>query len=93
MCGRARGYQKGDTVAFYGSSFRKTIENDYVSGLSITCGSNPRQHVWTYAAGISEKDNSVDNCPCTQYPGCTPPSFVGNHYYCESASITHVVSG
>ena len=92
VCGRARGYQKGDTVAFYGSIF-STIEDDYVSGLSITYGSSPRKHVWTYAAGISEKDNRVDNCSCTQYPGRAPPSFVDNHYYCESASITRVVSG
>ena len=48
VCGRARRYQKGDTVAFYGSSFSKTIENDYVSGLSITYSSNPRKHVWCW---------------------------------------------
>ena len=86
VCGRARGYQKGDTVAFYGSSFNKTIENDYVSGLSITYSSNPRKHVWTFAVGISQKEDlKIDNCPCNQYPGRAPPSFVGNHYYCQSA--------
>ena len=93
VCGRARGYQKGDTVAFYGSSFSKTIENDYVSGLSITYGQNPREHIWTYAAGIRKNSYSNDNCPCTQNPGRAPPSFVGNHYYCESAPINTVVSG
>ena len=93
VCGRARGYQKGWTVGFYGSSFSKTIENDYVSGLSITYGSNPRKHVWTFAAGISEKKNTRDNCPCTQYPGRAPPSFVGNDYYCESATIDSGVHG
>ena len=38
VCGRARGYQKGDTVAFYGSEafINRTIDQDYVSGLSIT---------------------------------------------------------
>ena len=47
VCGRARGYQKGDTVAFYGSQppYSKTIDQSYVSGLSITYGSNPRQHI------------------------------------------------
>ena len=44
MCRRARGYQKGDTVAFYGS----TIDEDYVSGF-INQGSNPRQHIMTNA--------------------------------------------
>ena len=93
VCGRARGYQKGDTVAFYGSSFGKTIENDYVSGLSITYSNNPRKHVWTFAVGISENHNTQDNCPCTQYPCRAPPSFVGNNYYCESATIDYGVSG
>ena len=86
ICGRARGYQKGDSVAFYGSSFSKTIENDYVSGLSITYSSNPRKHVRTFAVGISQKEDlKIDNCLCNQYPGHAPPSFVGYHYYCQSA--------
>ena len=93
VCGRARGYQKGDTVAFYGSSFSKTIENDYVSGLSITYGLNPRQHIWTFAAGIRERPPSNDNCPCTINPGRAPLSFVSNHYYCESAPVDTVISG
>ena len=45
VCWRARGYQKGDTVAFYGTGHRRTIDEDYVSGLSITYDSNPRQHI------------------------------------------------
>ena len=37
VCGRARGYQKGKTYAFYRthSSYSRTIDQDYVSGLSI----------------------------------------------------------
>ena len=88
VCGRARGYQKGDTAAFYGSLrvYDKTIDQDYVSGLSITYSSNPRKHVWTFAVGISQKEDvKRNNCPCNQYPGQAPPSFVGNHYYCQSA--------
>ena len=67
VCGRARGYQKGDIVAFYGSTFSKTIENDCTSGLSITYGSDPRKHVWTFTVGISENSSTHqrDNCPCT----------------------------
>ena len=25
-------------------------------------------------------------CPCAKYPGPAPPSFVGDHYYCESGN-------
>ena len=32
VCGRARGYQKGDTRAFYGSLFNIAIDRVYVSG-------------------------------------------------------------
>ena len=87
VCGRARGYQKGDTLAFYGSdpSLNKTIDEDYVSGLSITYSSNPRQHIWTFASGHGERNSYQYNCPCSVYGGYSP-SFVGNNYYCESAS-------
>ena len=89
VCGRARGYQKGDTVAFYGSQpyYSKTIDESYVSGLSITYNSNPRQHIWTFASGRGERYNNPWNCPCSVYGGYSPSSFVGNDYYCESGSV------
>ena len=46
VCGRARGYQKGDVYGFWGSTTTqgKTIDGSYVDGLSITHGSGPRHH-------------------------------------------------
>ena len=89
VCGRARGYQKGDTLAFYGShpSFNSGIDEGYVSGLSITYNSNPRQHIWTYASGLAERYVGIWGCPCTTTAAHSPPSFVGNNYYCESAPL------
>ena len=89
VCGRARRYQKGDSVAFYGSQFhsKNAIDQDYVSGLSITYSSNPRQHIWTFASGRGERYNSQYNCPCSVNGGYSPSSFVGNNYYCESGSV------
>ena len=87
VCGRARGYQKGDTIAFYGEGYDSdTIDEDYVSGLSITYSSNPRQHIWTFASGLGERTYQIYSCPCTSTAGYSPPSFVGNNYYCELAS-------
>ena len=88
VCGRAKGYQKGDTAAFYGAhpTFNKTIDEDYVSGLSITHGSNSRQHIWTFASGRGETYDNALNCPCTTTAALSPPSYVGSNYYCESAS-------
>jgi hypothetical protein len=62
------------------------INGPYVDGLSITHGS-PRQHIWTYAVGISEDGSYPDyNCPCAKTPGGGPPGFVGADYYCESGN-------
>ena len=89
VCGRARGYQKGAPFGYYGS-IRKTIDQEYVDGLSITYGSNPRHHIWTFANGFSERDTSLSrNCPCAAYPENSPLSVVGNNYYCESGSVDY----
>ena len=88
VCGRARGYQWSDTLAFYIShhQINRTIDEDYVSGLSITYSRSPRKHIWTYASGRTEKMYESFNCPCAFHKGHDPPSFVGNNYYCESAA-------
>ena len=89
VCGRAIGYQHHTPDAF--AAFRKMgrgINDPYVDGLSITYGSSPRQHLWTYAAGIAESGRTGQgNCPCAETSGRAPPSFVGDHYYCESGNV------
>ena len=83
ICGRARGYQKGVTDAFLTGG---NIDNSYADGLLITHGS-PRQHIWTYAVGHSERVGyNPSRCPCAASPGTAPPSFVGSNYYCESGT-------
>ena len=70
--------------AFHGP---KDINFYYVDGMSITYGS-PRKHIRTYAVGLSDDHsyNGGNNCPCAKYPGRAPPSFAGDHYYCESGN-------
>ena len=83
ICGQAVGYQYATLDAFHGPH---DINSYYVDGMSITYGS-PRKHVWTYAVGLSDDYNyGSHNCPCANYPGPAPPSFVGDHYYCESGN-------
>ena len=88
ICGRAVGYAHsgGYTIAFYWSSNNPSINSLYVSGVTITRGpSNSRAHVWTYASGYKYAEFNACNCPCA--PGGTAsPSFVGNNYFCESAT-------
>ena len=76
----------------FGSKANLNIENcnTYVDGVTITYGSNPRKHIWTYACGLNEgyiNFNSILTllCPCNNISaGTTVPSFVGNDHYCES---------
>ena len=85
------GYQQrsADGFATFHYSTR-SINGPYVDGVSITYGT-PRKHIWTYAIGNSEKSNylpqSPSNCPCSEFPGQLPPSFVHDNYYCESGRL------
>ena len=93
VCGMVVGYQKGTTDGFL-SHVRKTSINDpYLDGVSITY-SAPRKHIWSYAAGLSEhySRNQGATCPCSLHGGARPPSFVHDHYYCESGSTYNGLS-
>ena len=85
VCGRARGYQFGSTESFPGHyRYNQSLEGYYVMGLSVTHGS-PRNHIWTFAAGVSKDEYSYTyQCPCGQYQGQAAPGFVGENYHCES---------
>ena len=87
ICGRFRGYQVGSPDGFVQfHSDDKTVEGNYVDGISITYGlPGKRQHLFTYAAGLFETPSSQNGCPCVP-GGKAPPSFVGSDYYCESGN-------
>ena len=83
VCGKVRGYDYRSPDAFAIQS--SNIDSNYVDGVSITYGSNPRQHIWTYTGGWYETLLSLGGCPCNSGSSATPPpSFVGKDYYCES---------
>uniref|UniRef100_A0A1X7TZB0 Fibrinogen C-terminal domain-containing protein n=1 Tax=Amphimedon queenslandica TaxID=400682 RepID=A0A1X7TZB0_AMPQE len=88
ICGRVAGYRFYNADAFNGPYFND-INSYYVNGVSITRGS-PRQHVWTLACGLSEiiRNYNHSKCPCSKGSTQTVPSFVGNHYFCESGNYT-----
>ena len=81
----------GTTDAF-GS---RTTDRDtiYVDGVSLTHGSSPRQHIWTFASAVNEDDLNTDcKCACTNTAISDmvppPPSFVGNKHFSDSAVAT-----
>ena len=91
ICGRVIGYHKGTIDAFWYHSLR-SIDTDYVFGVSLTHGQYPRQHIWTFAGAIDETSGySRFKCPCTN-PNITPtptlPNYIGNEYFCDTASKT-----
>ena len=85
VCGRIRGYQFGGPDAFYRST--EGIDGYYVDGVSLTHGdSGSRQHIWTFAAGLTEGYTSYRShrCPCDIHNYDGVPAFVGDDFFCES---------
>uniref|UniRef100_A0A1X7T1D9 Fibrinogen C-terminal domain-containing protein n=1 Tax=Amphimedon queenslandica TaxID=400682 RepID=A0A1X7T1D9_AMPQE len=98
VCGQARGYQFGGTDGIYpngglSGGGSDNIDGAYVDGLSITHESNPRQHIWTYAVGLTADEALTLSCPCNTGTTTTTPSYVGNDYYCESGATRSTFDG
>ena len=91
VCGRLRGYQFGRAGAFFQyivgvrNNATPSIDDAYVDGVSITHGSSPRKHIWTYAIGASD-DSIFADCPCNTDSTQSIPPYVGDKYYCESGT-------
>ena len=89
VCGRVTGYQYWSPDAF--ETPNVGINSHYVDGVSLTHGS-PRKHIWTFAAGLQKNtlfSGGIYACPCSPGSKQTPPSFVGNDYFCESGCPGH----
>ena len=87
VCGQLRGYQYGTPDAFEPYNFDNSLNIDsvYVDGVSITYGSAPRKHIWTYANGVNLVHPTPQfNCPCNTNNSVVPPPFIGSDYYCET---------
>ncbi len=87
VCGKIKAYQVSTPDAF---GNRPSIDSYYVDGISLTHG-RPRKHIWTFAGSLDEVGtNPHHNCPCTNInlasSASTPPAFVGNDYFCDTAS-------
>ena len=86
VCGRVTGYQYTSPDGYADNN----LNGEYVDGVSITRGS-PRQHIWTLmAANYEYFVNGHHICPCATGSVRQVPSFVGNHYFCESGIGTGI---
>ena len=95
VCGKIIGYQQKTTDAFqpYIDKGQTTINSIYVEGISLTHGSSPRNHIWTFAAALHEYTSHTSYvCPCTNTRNNPPPvvpPFVGHDYFCDTGSENH----
>ena len=91
VCGRIKAYQYNRPGAFhpYYSNRNLGIDDAYIDGISLTHGSSPRKHIWTFAAALDETicDRYVCSCnrPDIPYTGAVPP-FIGQDYFCETGN-------
>ena len=96
VCGRVIGYQFGTPDAvdtrFVSQAVHNDINQHYVDGVSITHG-YPRNHIWTFMAGVYESYYDDGNCPCNSPVSPTQQiqSFVGNDYFCESGNPSQLL--
>lgn len=94
VCGRITAYQFGSPDGFHDNHNLRsnpTIDTFYVDGASLTHGSGPREHIWTFVAALDDVagGGGSTNCPCPDRDagsrGTPPPTFVGDDYFCDSA--------
>ena len=90
VCGLIIGYQVETPDGFnndlsHNGVDGSSIDDVYVDGVSLTHG-NPRQHIWSFAAGNNELGDKY-GCYCngSSAGALPPPAFVGDNYFCESA--------
>lgn len=92
VCGRIIGYQFALTDAFATLPDQDiSLDGHYVDGVSLTHGTNPRTHIWTFASARDEVGQfPFTNCLCTNTTlanlATPPPTFVGNDYFCDTGS-------
>ena len=103
VCGKIIAYQLGSTCAFHRTNQHsqivpKEIHENYLDGVSLTYGNNPRKHIWSFAAALDEVATvRTCNCKCTRSTtaadAISPPSFVGGDYFCDTGSANKYTSG
>jgi hypothetical protein len=87
VLGSVTAYQYYSMDAFgSGRASSATVDDLYVDGLSITITSSAgfRQHVFSYAIGLSS--GAYPDYDCPDVGGDDPPSFVGSDYLCETGN-------
>ena len=91
VCGRVVGYAYASPDGFGQNNHRLSIDRNYVDGVSLTYGiPGSRQHIWSFAAGVTENlpfHAPTSMCPCAgRVADSLVPPYVGDDYFCESGN-------
>ena len=90
VCGKIIGYQDKTTDAFrpYIENQSLTIDDTYIDGVSLTHGSQPRKHIWSFAAARNgaQTEYMTSKCPCITGESTPIPPWVGNDYFCDTGA-------
>lgn len=90
VCGRIVAYKYGDTEGLGNAITEgKRLNSNYIDGVSITHGSNPMRHIWTFAAGSTNAISHI-RCPCDNSEATLPEElgFINGSFFCESGGQT-----
>ena len=84
VCGRLIAYQVGTPDAF------SPYFSIGLDGIMLTCGRS-EMNIWSFTAAWGETYSFPDRvCPCinpVDYNIPMPPSFIGNHYFCDTGKV------
>ena len=98
VCGRVIAYQVGSPSGFYTPRTKNVIDDAYIDGVSVTHGSNPRKHIWSFANALQSVEGPhgpIHICPCASSNSKMQqyiPKFVGKDYFCDSGNHNKATS-
>ena len=74
VCGMINAYKTGSPDGFR-DRVSDSIGGNYVDGVSLTHGKNPRNHIWTFVAQVAVNCIECDD---------QKPNFIDSHYSCDN---------
>jgi len=91
VCGRVLAYQIGSPNGFFAYHLDPSVSlsEAYVDGVSLTWGSAPSGHIWTFAAAANASMGDLSVFSCSGHwplPSDLGPGFVDGHYFCDGLS-------
>ena len=81
ICGKVHARYSGSPDAFqsFGGARNEstTLEENYLDGVSLTYGANPRTHIWSFAVSVNLRSGGCAICNQER------PRFIGMDFSCE----------